>query len=87
MAVLFDWKGSGKMRQTLYWLEPEEKWRSRGYANNVSLEINYDDKTYKYEKGMIYPSHSNRNIRVATKESLKLYVDCLINNGFKEDLT
>ena len=73
------------MEQLLYWLEPEEKWQSRGYANHRWLKVNYDDKTYSLTTTYYYPKGSEWQIEVQRKGDLKRFAEHLKKNGFKED--
>lgn len=70
------------MKQTLYWLEPEEKWRKRGYANNLFLDIDYDKRTYKMYKGMVYPKGRENEIQVSWQNDIKSYAGYLRNQGY-----
>ena len=72
------------MIQILYWLEPEEAWRSRGYANNQILTIDYNKKTYKLDKAMLFPKGSDNEIVVLNRGSLKNYMWYLKKNGFEQ---
>ena len=70
------------MIQHLFWLEPEEKWRSRGYANNLHLTVDYDQKEYEFVTEMVFPRNSDNEIIVNNKSNLKNYVGYLQKNGF-----
>lgn len=72
------------MIQHLFWLEPEQKWKSRGYANNLHLIVNYDKKTYSLKTEMIYPRNSDNEIVVCNKGCLKNYVGYLKKFGFQD---
>lgn len=71
------------MIQLLYWLEPEKKWRSRGYANNMCLTVNYDTKQYDLQVAMVFPKGSDNEVIVSNKGSLKSYIGYLKKFGFK----
>lgn len=75
------------MEQLLYWLEPKEKWQSRGYANNQFLRVNYDCRTYTLETGYWIPKGSDNEIEVYSKGELKKYVGYLDKNNFNKNLT
>ena len=70
------------MTQVLYWLEPNEKWRTRGYANNLILTINYDEKWYELRREMSFPNQGDYRIEVAKSGSIKGYIKHLEKNGF-----
>lgn len=72
--------------QILYWVEPDDRWRSRGYANNIILHIDYDNRTYTIEIAMIYPKGKPNEIKIADKGSIKIYADYLKKQGFIEKL-
>lgn len=75
------------MEQLLYWLEPEEKWRSRGYANNQFLRIDWENKTYKLEIGCWFPKGSENEVETKKKSDLKKHIGFLRRVKFNESLT
>jgi hypothetical protein len=75
------------MVEYLYWLEPEQNWRSRGYANNLKLSVNYDKQEYKLQVGTYFPKGSDDEIIVASKGNINKHVGFLEKYGFKKDLT
>ena len=72
------------MVQQLFWLEPKEKWQSRGYANNQWLVIDYTKKRYNYRVGMYCPTEGTNSIRVSSKGAIKDYMDFLDKHGFDQ---
>ena len=72
------------MTQHLFWLEPEDKWRTRGYANNQHLFIDYDTKSYDLRTEMVYPKGSDNEIIVSNKSYLKNYIGYLKKFGFRD---
>ena len=71
------------MIQHLYWLEPEEKWKSRGYANNLHLYVDYEKQEYELRTEMVMSKGSDNDIEVRDKGCLKKYVGYLNKFGFK----
>lgn len=74
------------MIQHLYWLEPEEKWKSRGYANNLHLYVDYEHECYELRTEMNFPTGSDNEIEVKNKGNLKRYIGCLKRFGFTDKL-
>ena len=72
------------MIQHLYWLEPEEKWRARGYANHLHLYVNYKEQWYKLRTEMAIPKGSDNDIEVKNKGCLKKYIGYLNKFGFEQ---
>jgi len=71
------------MIQHLFWLEPEEKWRTRGYANNRHLIVDYDRKRFEFRTEMAYPKGSDNEIIVSNKGCLKNYIGYLKKFGYR----
>jgi len=72
------------MVQQLFWLEPKEKWQSRGYANNQWLVVDYGKKQYRYNVGMYNPTEGVNSIKVSSKGSIKDYISYLQRHGFDQ---
>ena len=74
------------MIQHLYWIEPEDKWRSRGYANHLHLYVDYANKQYELRTEMSVPKGSDNDIEVKSKGCLKKYIGYLDKFGFSKGI-
>lgn len=72
------------MEIKLYWLDT--RYRARGYANNLILNINTVEKSYALITTYAIPNINERkNIEVKRKSDILDYVSQLKADGYKEN--
>lgn len=66
----------------LYWID--KTWRARGYAKNLHLKINFEDKTYCTYTNSLFVFEEKEDIQAHNKKDILDYVEYLKTLGFND---